>query len=96
MRRLRSRAGAGCRLDPPGHKKFADGTVLQWGTATATPAGTQVTLAVPLTVELWGVSAGQADAALETVPIAVTDTTLSGFKVQAEASVKISYLAVGR
>lgn len=96
MQRLRSRPAPGCRLDPLGHAKFNDGTVLQWGVATATSSGTRVKLAIPLAVELWGVAAASADPAPGTIPIAVTDTDRFGFKIQADESVEVGYIAVGK
>jgi hypothetical protein len=90
------RPAPGCRFDPPGHAKFADGSVIQWGVATAKPEGTQVTLPVPLAVELWGVAADKADPGPVTVPLAVIDTNRFGFTIRANEPVDVGWIAVGR
>ena len=93
---IKARPAPGCRFDPPGHAKFKDGSVIQWGVATATPDGTQVILAVPLAIELWGVAADKADPGPVTIPIAVEETNRLGFKIYAGESVDVGYIAVGR
>jgi hypothetical protein len=90
------RPAPGCRFDPPGHAKFKDGSIIQWGIATATLDGAQVTLAVPLTVELWGVAADRADPGPVTIPLTVAESDRLGFKIYADAPVDVGYIAVGR
>lgn len=85
--------GEASSLAANGYKKFADGTILQWGYAQASSAGSAVTFPVAFSYSCFSVTVGSASSGI--VP-SVGNIIATGFTFYAGSTTNHYWQAIGR